>query len=287
MKSTMRDVVGFANPSTPHPAAGSTAVISVALVVLAGAGCTALGPMPATTGVAALPATRPSFELQAGAVPGYYLSSGVQESPKGASISQLALLVEPDSVIKVPGLIVGGRYAGNSGNGGYPEPMLGYRTFVGEERRVAVSAVGYATHGSGSSKGASYEATRGGAEAGLEFRATPESKWFELHLLVDASLTGLSASGAYCIDAQQTYGVDCPDPPTNARSASAGGVYPSAIGGISFDMGRHLDGEFHGGRLALTVGGGTMPRVVGYQQESAHAYAAAGLTLSVGFGESR
>src|SRR5439155_5916588 len=101
---------------------------------------------------------------------------------KGAAIPQAAIVVEPDSVIHVPGLVVGGRYVGESSKGGYPEPMLGYRTFVDPDNRIAVSAVGYATHGSGSSKGASYAATRGGAEGGVDLRATPESKWFELHV---------------------------------------------------------------------------------------------------------
>src|SRR5205085_5009216 len=97
---------------------------------LAMTGCTALGPMPATTGVAPLAAGRPSFELQVGGMPGYYLSSSVQQPPKGSSIAQAAILVEPDDIIHVPGLIVGGRYVGESAEGGYPEPMVGYRTFV-------------------------------------------------------------------------------------------------------------------------------------------------------------
>ena len=33
--------------------------------------CTTLGPMPATTGVAAVPSGRPGFELQGGFAPGY------------------------------------------------------------------------------------------------------------------------------------------------------------------------------------------------------------------------
>src|SRR5262245_20025527 len=131
-------------------------------------GCTALGPMPATTAVAPLPAGRPSLELQVGALPGYYLSSAVQQESKGAAISQAAILVEPDSVIHVPGLIVGGRYVGDSNKGGYPEPMVGYRTFLDGEKRIAATAVGYATHGSGSARGASYAVTRGGAEAGVD-----------------------------------------------------------------------------------------------------------------------
>src|SRR5579859_2332763 len=162
-------------------------------MTLAATGCTALGPMPATTGVASAPVQRPGLELQVGALPGYYLSSGVQATPKGAAISQAAVLVEPDSILHVPGLVVGGRYVGDSTKGGYPEPMAGYRAFLDDGKQVGVSAIGFGTRGTGSSKGASYAATRGGAEAGIDFRATPESKWFELHLLGNASITGISA----------------------------------------------------------------------------------------------
>jgi hypothetical protein len=273
--------------SEPHRTVRSALAVAFSFSMVATTACTALGPMPATTAIAPLPAGRPSLEVGVGALPGYYLSSGVQEKPKGTPISQAALLVEPDSIIRVPGLVVGGRYVGNAANGGYPEPMLGYRTFLDDDKRLAMSAVGYATHASGSAKGASYSATRGGAEAGIEFRVTPESKALELHLLAAASPTGLSANGRYCLDAQGTFGVDCPDMAPSPRAASAGGFYPAAVGGMSLDVGRHLNGEFHGGRLALMVGGGTMPTVVNAAQASAHGYGAAGLALSVGFGEGR
>jgi len=138
----------------------TTLLTASALATIATTGCTALGPMPATTAVAPLAAGRPSLELQVGALPGYYLSSSVQREAKGAAISQAAIVVEPDSIVHVPGLVVGGRYVGDSSKGGYPEPMLGYRTFVDADKRFAVSAVGYGTHGSGSAKGASYAATR-------------------------------------------------------------------------------------------------------------------------------
>jgi hypothetical protein len=250
-------------------------------------GCTALGPMPATTGIASVAAGRPSFELQVGALPGYYLSSAVQQESKGAAVSQAAILVEPDSIIHVPGLVVGGRYVGDSSNGGYPEPMLGYRSFLDGDKRIAVSAVGYATHGNGSARGASYAVTRGGAEAGVDLRATSESKWLELHFLAGASLTGLKAEGNYCVDPQRTFGVDCPQMMPIYQNASAGGFYPAATGGIALDVGRHLNGEFHGSRVELLVGGGTMPKVESGRQTSAHSYGSAGLALSVGFGEGR
>jgi hypothetical protein len=259
----------------------------VTLAILAMTGCTTLGPMPATTAAASLPAGRPSVEVQGAAVPGYYLSSAVQKEAKGASISQAALLIEPDNIIHVPGLIVGGRYVGDSSKGGYPEPMLGYRAFVDADDRIAVSAVGFATHGSGSVKGASYAATRGGAEGGIDLRATPESKWFELHVLGGASLTGIRAEGTYCVDAEGAYGVDCPDMMPKFQHAGVGGFYSAATGGIAVDMGRHLSGEFHGGRVELLIGGGTMPRVTGGVQQSAQSFASAGLALSLGFGEAK
>jgi hypothetical protein len=257
------------------------------IAALSMAACTALGPMPATTAVSPMAAGRPSFDVQVGAIPGYYLSSSVQEQSKGAAITQAAVAVEPDSIFHVPGLVVGGRYVGEASKGGYPEPMLGYRTFLDGDKRLGVMAVGYATHGSGSSKGASYAATRGGAEAGIDLRATPESKWFEVHVLAGASLTGVKAEGTYCLDANGAYGIDCPDAMQKFQYATAGGFYPAATGGVSVDVGRHFNGEFHGGRIELLVGGGTMPKVVGGAQGSAHSYASAGLALSVGFGEGR
>jgi len=253
-------------------------------------GCTALGPMAATTGIASIPATRTSLEGSLGIVPGHYLSAGVSSDPKGASIGQASLLVEPDKILHVPGLIIGGRYVGSASSGGYPEPMIGYRTYLGDDHLLAVSAIGYGTHGSGSRRNASYAATRGGAEAGIDWRVTPESKWFELHLSAAASLTGISAKGSYCVDAEDRHGVDCPDPPDPPDpriAASAGGLYPSGVGSIAIDIGRRQNSEFHGGRIALTGGGGTMPRVVGGEQVSAYPYAAAGLSLTVGFGEGR
>jgi hypothetical protein len=259
----------------------------LALSAVLSSGCTALGPMAASTGVAAIPAGRPSFEGSVGVMPGHYLSAGVHESPKGAGIGQAAILVEPDSIIHVPGLIVGGRYVGSSASGGYPEPMVGYRTYLGADHLLAVSAIGYATYGSATRNNASYSATRGGAEAGVDLRVTPEFAWFELHLAASASLTGISARGNYCIDANYRYGIDCPEPPQSRVDARASGVYPSAVGSIAIDVGRRLNGEFHGGRIALMGGGGTMPRVVGGQQEGAQPYAAGGLSLTVGFGEGR
>src|SRR5262245_56063744 len=68
----------------PMETSSKTTLLAAAcsMVTIALTGCTALGPMPATTAVAPLPAGRPSFEVQVGALPGYYLSSSVQQESK-------------------------------------------------------------------------------------------------------------------------------------------------------------------------------------------------------------
>jgi hypothetical protein len=252
-------------------------------------GCTTLGPMPATTGMTSVPAGRPSVEGSVGFVPGYYLSETVKPDPTGAALGQAGVLVEPDSIIKVPGLVVGGRYVSSSSSGGYPEPMVGYRTYLGDDRALSMSAVGYAAYAHGSSNDASYSATRGGAEAGVDYRLTPEFEWFELHLGAAASVTGVSARGRYCVDSDSRYGVDCPDQPDQPVyvERSAGGLYPSAVGLVGVDVGRRLNGAFHGARVAVMLGGGTMPRVIAGKQEGAQAYSAGGLTVTVGLGGAR
>jgi hypothetical protein len=261
-------------------------LVAVGAVGLA-SGCTALGPMPGTTAASMVPARRPDVDAQLGLVPGYFLSSSVQSEPHGSPIQEASLLVEPERLVGVPGVVVGGRYVGKSENGGYGEPMVGYRTFVDENHRLSAGAVAYGIHASGSAKQASYAATRGGVEAGLDVQPFPENSWFEPHLLAAASLTGLSASGDYCVDAEGQFGIDCPDMSPRVAHATAGGLYPSVTAGVAIDLARHLDLAFHGGRIALMAGAGTMPAVVAAQQTRAQLYGAAGLTVTVGFGAVR
>ena len=248
--------------------------------------CTTLGPIPATTGMPAVPAERPAGEIGFGAVPGYYLSSSTQKSSGGAALTQASLLLEPDRLVRLPGVVVGARHVGDSKNGGYFEPLVGYRCHLDQNRRFAALGIGYLTHASGSRDGASFAATRGGAEVGFDARVTPETKWVEVHTNVSAALTGLSASGRYCRDADGQYGVMCPNPPV-LLPASVSGLYPSASAGVSFDFARHLPAFFHGGRLALGVSGGLMPTTVGGQQQNARWYGTAGGSLTLGFGASR
>lgn len=249
--------------------------------------CTVLGPMPAVTGASPLPANRPGGELQAGAVPGFYLSSTVRELPEGTPIAQAAAMIEPGEAIDLPGASAGARYVHTETGDGYVEPMLRYRGFVDDEERFAASVVGYGAHASGAERRASYQATRAGLELSADVRLTPSRSWFELHAFATVGALGLFADGHYCLDAEGKYGVDCPepgDPPGLETDAEVDGLFPTAAGGVALDIARHLDSVFHGGRIALMGGGGTMPRVVGGEQTGTQFYAAGGLTATLSFG---
>jgi hypothetical protein len=248
-------------------------------------GCTTLGPMAATTAVNMAPAGRPDVSLQGGFVPGYYLSSAVsQDDAKGGSLSQVGAVVEPDRLIHVPGLFVGARYAGDHSAGASVEPLLGYRAALGEDHGLGLGVVAYGTHAAATQNRASFSATRGGLEAGGDLRLFPASRILEFHLNASAALTGLSATGAYCLDEAGNYGVDCPDGTPTLSNAKVSGLYPSLNAGMALDFAEHLASVFHGVRLALGAGGGTMPRVIAGEQRSPRLYAAGGATLSVALG---
>lgn len=254
------------------------------LVVLCA--CTTLGPMPAITAQSVVPAPRTGVEAQVAAVPGYYLSQSVQEEDNGTSVAQGAVLFEPGELIDAPGFVVGGRFVGNSDNGGYPEPLLGYRRHVDSEQIFALGALVYGGYGHGSANHASYEVTRGGAEVGFDLRTTPKSEWIEVHFIGSVGATGLDASGEYCLDGNGRFGVDCGDPPVALTKAEASGVYPAASAGIALDLARHLHGILHGGRIALHGAVGRMPKVEGGEQVSGDTYSAAGLSVTLGLGAS-
>src|SRR5262245_41537021 len=109
------------------------------LVVLVGSGCTTLGPMPATTGVAAIPAGRPGVEAQVGIVPSYHLSSSAHTGG-GSAVLGAGLMIEPDRWVRAPGLVLGARLFGEEQDTAL-EPMIGYRRALDEEFAVAV--IGY------------------------------------------------------------------------------------------------------------------------------------------------
>jgi hypothetical protein len=240
--------------------------------------------MAATPGSSVVPAGRPDVRLSATLAPGYYLSSATQESSEAAAVRQLGVDFEPDRWISLPGLHAGVHYVGEPAQGGYAEPQLGYRRSLDAEGRFAAGVVAYGGYANGSDKGASFEATRAGAELGADARVTPQSSVVELHVSASAALTGLSTEGSYCLDAQGRYGVDCGEPPASLVDAEASGFYPSVTGGVALEAGRHLDSPFHGVRLELLGSAGSMPQVEYGRQTSARAYYSAGAGISVALG---
>ncbi len=252
------------------------------LGALATGACTTLGPMPATTGVSAVPAGRPDLEATIAAAPAYYLSSGATRDPHGTAVGQLLAVFDPDRLV-LPGLVFAARGVASGGAGGFVEPILGYRGALSD--RFAGAVLLYATHASGEQNGASFAVDRFGAELQGDVRVTGESRWLELHLGWGIAVTGLSGHGSYCVDGDG-YGVDCGDSAATADVA-ASGAYLSASGAVALELFRRRESWFHGGRLAFSVAGGTMPTVRGSAQADAAAYVSAGLSLSIAVGSAR
>ena len=255
----------------------------ISIAVLA-AGCTTLGPMPATTGVSAVPAGRPGAEAQVGMMPGHYLSSSVTATPRGGSTGQATVLVEPDRWVDVPGLVVGGRVFGEGGDSP-AEPLVGYRRKLVDD--VAVAVVGYGTMASASKNEASYKATRVGGEVSVDAKVIPIARWLSVHAQGAAAVTYVSATGTYCVDANGV-GVDC-DTQTGAHNtfadAKIASAFPSATATLSLDVGHLDDGWFHSARVAVLGAAGMMPAVAPGMATSSKSYASIGLSLTLGVGE--
>jgi hypothetical protein len=256
-------------------------------VAFCAAGCTVMAPVAATSGVSALPAPRAGAELAVGVTPGFHLSKTVRADQHGTgdAIPHALLLVDAGHLVGLPGIVVGGRVLDGSDANGYPEGLLGYRRFLGREERTAMAVVAHGAIGSGTGAGSSYEAKVLGVEAQVDVRLTPVNRWIELHASSSAAVTALAASGHHCVDGMKD-AVDCSttDPNTFA-DAEARGLYAAFTAGLSIVSGRHLGGAFHGARLAFEVTMGWMPSVTGGVQTSADAYTTAGISLTVGLGQ--
>ena len=101
------------------------------------AACTTLGPMPATTGISALPAQRPSGEVQAAMMPVFFLSDTTRaEAPGPKASPQLSAVFEPDSLLGTKGLILGARTWGEGGDSPV-EPMIGLRRKLDDHFAIA------------------------------------------------------------------------------------------------------------------------------------------------------
>jgi len=246
-------------------------------------GCTTLGPMPATTGVSAVPINRPGGEVQLGPVPGFFLSSSAHAKPQGAPIMQASAMVEPDRWLGIPGLVLGARLFGQ--NGDTPgEPYVGYRRTVRQDLSIGGGIYGTSKHST--QKLASYKATRIGGEFALD-ASLWESEWLGFHLQGAGSATHINASGQYCVD-MMGIAKDCniEDPTMNTMiDGKQSGVYPAAIGTLALDFAKGRDGVFDGARLALMFATGSMPMLKDGEKTGTDTYAAAGLTLTLGIAD--
>lgn len=253
------------------------------VVLILATGCTTLGPMPSTTGVAAIPAGKPGAEVQVGGVPAFHLSSSASK-PRGSGTGQAAVLLEPDRWIKAPGLVVGARIFG-AGDDTPIEPMIGYRRALGEDFAWAI--VGYGTSKRAKQKLASYHGFRMGAEVAADGKIVGITRWLSLHAQGSLALTRIVGSGKYCVDAEGV-GKDCNEemPETNVFvNGELEGFYPSATAAIALDVGRHGSSWFHSFRFALMMSTGRMPHVENGDQQDDSTYFAIGGLATLGIGE--
>jgi hypothetical protein len=252
------------------------------LLALAGA-CTTLGPMPATTGISAQPVGRPGVEAQAGAMPGFFLSDAASDhTPQ--PVGQLSGLVEPDRWLGLPGLIVGARQYGASGDAAF-EPFVGYRKRLEPDGPVSVAGILFGTSAHATDQLATYQATRTGAELAVDSRLGAPSPWFSLHLQGALTATAMWAHGTYCVD-PQGQGTDC-DTTTSSNNTvvdgTMSGIYGTATAMLSADFTPRHSG-LHLVRLAILGSAGSMPTLVNGEQQTAKPYGSIGLALTVGVG---
>lgn len=258
--------------------------VSLLVAAAAAAGCTTLGPMPATTGFSAVPVGRPSVEVQAGAIPAVFLSDAARDND-GATMAtqQISGLLEPDRLLGTKGVVVGARSWGESGDSPF-EPMIGLRRRLDD--RFALGGFAYGTRAVGASRGASYAATRFGGELALDGTLLQAASWFAIHVQATASATYVSAHGQYCVG-QDGQGIDC-DRGSRRVEADVEGIYTTATAGMSLDFARRSTGFVHGVRIAMLGAIGGMPRIRdGVQQRSTDQFHSVGLTLTLGLGSAR
>lgn len=228
-------------------------------VVVACASCLSAGPMPGMTFASVSPSDRAGGEVGMGVVPGFFLSDAVKAKGDVGDVRHLqgTALVEPFSGW-AQDLSLGGRWV-NSGDDAVIEPLVRYRTAVDDEERLAWGITGFGTVHHFAKEGASYDAVRGGAELAMDLRITPRWRWFESHLTFGGSLTGIGASGQWCVN-ESGWAGDCGSEGQVGRaSGSLSGAYFAGFAGITFDVARNFESIFHGLRVTLAVAGGRQP----------------------------
>jgi hypothetical protein len=247
------------------------------------AGCSTLGPVPATTAMSPVPAPREGAELQLAAVPGYFMSQTVVEDPKGGGLTGLSVAIDPAKLLGTPGLVVAARLIGPEEDTQL-EPIVGYRRSFGAGLGASVAGFVFGASGRGEVDGASARTGRVGTEVMTDVRLGPASRWAEAHVMVGASLQYVDAEGTYCTEDTMQYGRDCPDVIVTQIDGSAKGAYPAATVGVAGHFGRHRSTVFHGARMFALFTIGAMPTVVGGEQQSATGYVSVGLGVSLSFG---
>ncbi|MDB4960474.1 MAG: hypothetical protein JWP01_473 [Myxococcales bacterium] len=252
-------------------------LIAVSLLATA---CTTLGPMPATTGLSAVPTHRPGAEVQASVMPVFFLSDAAHEGDADAAATpQLSAILEPDRLFGSKGLILGARTWGESGDSPL-EPMIGVRRRLDDT--FAIAGIAYGTFARGESGGASYSATRFGGEAAIDATILPLG-YLEFHAQATLAATYLDASGRYCVSSNGE-ATDC-DQYSRLVDGELAGIYTSATAGVSLDIARRPHGVLHGIRLAAMAAVGAMPRIRnGIQSASNDHYRSFGLSLTIGLG---
>lgn len=247
---------------------------------------TTLAPTPLTTGLSARPADRTEVTVQAGSLPGYFLSASTTSDPGATSLGHGALAFEPGPRWRLPGLLVGARVIGPGHDRQY-EPILGYRRVVGAHGGLALAAFASGTHAKGADSGASYTATRVGGEVAADLRLLVPRRWIELHVMMSLATVYTTARGTYCVD-DQGFGADCPSTgPVVQQEDELDVLSPAASVGLGLDLRRTYADWFHGGRVALMFSLGTMPRVRDGMQDGSHRVASGGIVLSLAFGAAR
>jgi hypothetical protein len=257
--------------------------LAIAVVILSA--CTSLGPMPATTGLSAVPIGRPGAQAQLGTMPGFYASQAAQNEAKGAPIQHLSALFDPDHWLPVKGVVIGARIFGQGGD--TPgEPYVGYRRKMSET--VSVGGVAFGSSKRSESNLATYHGVRAGAEGAIDAELWAPRTWLSVHAQAAGSITRILASGSYCVD-DQGVAKDCnmenPDMNTTVNGRTVG-VYPAATGTLALELGAK-SGLFDSARLALLGGAGRMPLVLAGDESATGTYFTIGasLTLGVGFAE--
>lgn len=254
----------------------------LSMMLVSVASCTSLGPMPATTGISAMPMERPSVELNVGVAPGYYLSANADEEVSGTEGTtgpqSQSLVFEPDDLFRVKGLVLAVRRFGEGGDA-VVEPIAGYRRRLTE--MVSVIGLGHASRADGEDNGASYDATRIGGEIGVDAGSELFAGWLRLHAFASLSAMYLDAEGTYCVDASDL-AMDCADDSRRVM-AEMDGLFAAGTAGIAADLFKRPTGTFHGVRAALSGSYGTRPRLE-RMTETRDDYYSFGLSLSVAFG---